>query len=76
MDEINRLRLQILSTKIELSIKKEKYKLNPRSYMLFDIRNTIKYLAFLKSKLEKLKLEELNYDSDMSDDSNFLKFDY
>ena len=70
-DEINRLRLKIFSTKIELFIKKEKYKLDPRSYMLFEIRNIIKYLAYLKGKLEKLKLEELNYDSEMSDDSIF-----
>lgn len=65
-DEIDKLQLKILSTKIDLSIKKEKYKLNHQPYILFEIRNTIKYLTRLKVKLEKkLKIEKLN------DDFNF-----
>ena len=73
-DDVDRLRLKIFSTNIELSIQKEKYKLNPQFYMLFKIRNTIKYLACLKGILEKLKLEEFNHDSDMSDDSYLFEF--
>ena len=38
-DEIDKLQLKILSTKIDLSIKKEKYKLNHQPYILFEIRN-------------------------------------
>ena len=44
----------------------QKYKLNHQPYILFEIRNTIKYLTRLKVKLEKkLKIEKLN------DDFNF-----
>lgn len=59
-DKIDKLQLKALSTKIDLSIKKEKYKLNPQPYILFEIRNTIKYLNRLKGQLEKELEKEVN----------------